>query len=309
MIISASRRTDLPAFYGRWFGHRLAAGWCLVPNPFNAKQVGRVDLTPGAVDAFVFWTKNPRPFFLLLDELDRLGHRYYFQFTLNHYPGPLEPGLPPLDERLASFKALSARLGPQRVVWRYDPIVISNRTDWDYHARVFAGLCAGLAGFTERVMLSLVHPYAKTRRRLAALEGQGFRFNFEAKEDPRTGELLVRMARTAREAGIEPHSCAADPDWATYGISPGACVDGGLIAGLWGLDNAWPRDPGQRGSCRCSLSRDIGINHTCRHDCAYCYATISAKTARERHLRHDPQGPSLIPLGDAVQAAGKGRSA
>ena len=303
MIISASRRTDLPAFYGQWFGNRLAAGWCLVPNPFNAKQVSRVDLTPGEVDAFVFWTKNPGPFFPRLDELDRLGHRYYFQFTLNHYPAPLEPGLPPLAQRLAAFQDLARRLGPRRVVWRYDPIVLSNLTDWEYHARVFGELCAALAGHTRRVMLSLAHPYAKTRRRLAALEGRGLCCNLEAGADPRTGELLAGMARTARAAGIEPHSCAMDPDWGAWGLSPGACVDGRLIADLWGLADSWPRDPGQRGACGCSLSRDIGVNHTCLHHCAYCYATVSEKTARDRHRRHDPRQPSLIPLDQSVPPA------
>jgi hypothetical protein len=296
MIISASRRTDLPAFYGQWFSNRLAAGWCLVPNPFNSKQVSRVPLTREEVDAFVFWTKNPRPFFPVLDELDRMGHRYYFQFTLNHYPRPLEPALPPLAHRLAAFRELSDRLGPERVVWRYDPIVISGRTDWAFHAGVFRDLCAELAGSTRRVMLSLVHPYAKTRRRLARLEGEGFAFHLDARQDARTGELLRGMAQTARAAGLEPLSCAADPDWSDLGISPGACVDGGLISRLWGGEAGWPRHIGQRGACGCSLSRDIGMNHTCRHDCAYCYATVSEKAARRRHQRHQPDGTSLIPL-------------
>ena len=137
MIVSVSRRTDIPAFYSDWFIGRVRDGFCLVPNPFNKKQIARISLRPEDVDCFVFWSKNPRPLTRRLDELDRRGFRYYFLVTLNDYPPELEPALPDLGDRLAAFRDLADTLGPDRVVWRYDPIILSNRTDGAYHRRVF----------------------------------------------------------------------------------------------------------------------------------------------------------------------------
>jgi hypothetical protein len=133
MIISASRRTDIPAFYAEWFIKRIRAGFCIVPNPMNAKQTPIISLRPEDVDAIVFWSKNPSPLLPYLNELDQRGFNYYFQFTLNDYPRALEPNVPYLNTRLQIFKELSERIGSSRVVWRYDPIVISNFTDYQFH--------------------------------------------------------------------------------------------------------------------------------------------------------------------------------
>ena len=138
MIISASRRTDIPALYSKWFMNRIRAGYCRVPNPRNTKQVSRVSLRPSDVEAIVFWSKNPAPLLPHLRELDSSGFRYYFQFSLNDYPWALEPNLPSLSDRTDTFKDLGRILGPSRVVWRYDPIIISNLTPFEYHREMFA---------------------------------------------------------------------------------------------------------------------------------------------------------------------------
>ena len=125
MIISASRRTDIPAFYAEWFIRRIRAGYCLVPNPFNSQQVQRVSLLPEDVDAIVFWTRNPRPIFSHLAELDERGYRYCFQYTLMDNPAPIDPASPHPPASVATFRDLAHRISPQRVIWRYDPILIS----------------------------------------------------------------------------------------------------------------------------------------------------------------------------------------
>ena len=294
MIISASRRTDLPAFYAPWFLNRLKAGYCLVKNPFNPKQVTRLELTPRAVEAFVFWTRNPKPFGPCLDVLDRQGQTYYFQFTVTPYGPPVEARRPPPKQSLASFRTLSERIGPERVIWRYDPIIVSNHSGWDYHAEMFRKLCGELAGCTKRVMFSFVHWYAKTGRRLAPLEKQGWRFKRQAATHPRAMELVSFMARTAAEQGMGLFTCASGVDFTPAGARAGACVDGELIARLRG-GGIWPPDKGQREHCGCVQSKDLGAPHTCLHGCAYCYATVSDSVAAKNRALHDPKGEGMLP--------------
>lgn len=133
LIISASRRTDIPAFYSEWFMNRISAGFCLVPNPFNPTQVSTVSLAQDDVDAIVFWSRDPRPLMLHLDELDSMGYAYVFQFTINGYPSLLEPGVPKLEVAISTLVELADMIGPSRIVWRYDPIILSNITSPKYH--------------------------------------------------------------------------------------------------------------------------------------------------------------------------------
>lgn len=293
MIISASRRTDIPAFYSRWFMNRIREEYCLVPNPFNAKQVSNVSLHPEDVDALVFWSKNPEPLAEHLGELDALGFVYYFLFTLNDYPESIETGLPTLSHRLSVFKQLSERLGPERVVWRYDPIVISSETTHDYHRRQFELLSGELTGHTQRVIVSLVDYYRRTDRRLSRLEESGITFDRDADTRPETHELLRYMSDTARSRGMRIQSCAEpDASLAGAGIPQGGCIDVDIIRRLGGRV-ASQKDPGQREDCLCIVSKDIGVNDTCLHGCRYCYATRDNALARNRHSEHDPESPVL----------------
>lgn len=294
MIISVSRRTDIPAFYSEWFINRIREGFCLTPNPYNPKQVSRVDLAPDAVDAIVFWSKAPAPMMQHLGELERAGYRFYFQYTLNAYPQALEPGVPLIAARIATFKELAGTLGPQRVVWRYDPIIISNLTDWEFHARTFTELCAALAASTRRVMVSLLDMYARTERQFQALREMGVELLPDADEKPESIELLRRLAIVARDHGLEIFTCAERRDYSDIGIAPGRCIDGELMESLWGMHKSWRKDPGQRRACGCVVSKDIGVNDTCIHSCPYCYATGNPDSARARHAAHDPRSPRLF---------------
>ncbi|MGB4338202.1 MAG: DUF1848 domain-containing protein [Bacillota bacterium] len=293
MIISASRRTDIPAFYSEWFMNRIRAGYCLVANPFNPKQLSRVSLLPGDVDAIVFWSKNPAPLVRHLNELDAAGYRYYFQYTICDYPAELELHVPPLDHRIATARRLADLLTPRRVIWRYDPIIVSNNTDIAYHRRAFSRLAAALEGATTRVVVSLADYYAKVRRNLGNLERAGWRFQECSDMETECRELLAWMAQTASEHGMEIQSCSEAVSLADIGIKAGKCIDDGLLNELWGIPLS-RKDPGQRDACLCAVSKDIGANDTCLHGCRYCYATASLARAQARRRMHDPASPILV---------------
>ena len=289
MIISASRRTDIPAFYSEWLSRRLDAGFCRVPNPFNPKQISEISLRSDDVDCIVFWTKNPAPMLPRLGEIDGRNIPYYYQFTLNGYGCDLEPHLPPLDERIKTFRRLSDRIGPERVIWRYDPIIVSNQTDFEFHRRRFALIADHLAGSTVRCMTSYLSPYRKTRRRIDQEQG----VDFDVRENQNALSLLSDIADCAKSHGITLLTCAESLNTASIGIARGHCIDALLIHRLFGKAVPTKKDAGQRGACLCAPSRDIGVPDTCLHGCPYCYATRDHDLAKRRHGEHDPTATCL----------------
>jgi len=288
MIISASRRTDIPRFYSEWFMNRIRAGWCEVPNPLNYNQLSYVSLKTEDVDAIVFWSKNPAPMLVHLDELDGRGFRYYFQFSLNNYPRVLEPHVASLEQRIHTFRKIANRLGPRSVVWRYDPIIVSNRTEPEFHLENFSKIAAALRGFTYRVMVSLVDYYKKTDRRLSKLETEGFKFDKEAVNSRIVWDLLEGLAEIARNNEIEIFTCAEERDFSEAGVPAGRCIDGELMRELWSLQGHTKKDPTQRAACLCVVSKDIGMNDTCVHGCPYCYSTRNLAIAKRRYSEHNP---------------------
>jgi DNA repair photolyase len=265
MIISASRRTDIPAFWGDWFMECLRAGEVFVTNPVNRTQVSRVSLAPEQVDCIVFWTKNPAGFLRHLDELDRRGYRYYFQFTLTPYGRDIEPNLPEKSALLAAFCELSDRIGKERVMWRYDPILLNPAYTLRYHAEQFEQFAAALSGKTEKCVISFIDTYGFLKKTFAEL---GIR---EPELDEMRG-LAGLLRPLARNYGLSLASCCEKVDLSPYGIGKNKCVDDELIKRLFGLDLRYKKDPGQRGECCCMVSRDIGSYRSCLHGCRYCYA-------------------------------------
>lgn len=296
LIISASRATDIPAFHAAWLMERLAAGYVEWVNPFN-QQRRYIALTQAKV--LVFWTKNPQPLLPYLPEIEARGLHYYVQFTLNDYAAEgWEPGVPPLEERLAVFQALSRRLGKARVIWRFDPLLLGPAlTLPELLARV-ERLGNVLHTYTEKLVISFadLQAYAKVRRRLA---GSGCRELTPAEMTEAAG----RIGELAKHWGITAATCAEAQDWSAYGVVPNACVDLALIRRCFGTDPAlavlWPpqplalfdeatqpppvqKDSGQRKACGCFFSKDIGQYDTCPHLCCYCYANSTAARVRQR---------------------------
>lgn len=291
MIISASRRTDIPAFYAPWFMNRIRSGWCSVPNPFNPLQVSTVSLRPEDVDVIVFWTRNAHPLLTHIEELEERGYRFYFLVTLMGNPREIDTGGPPLETASRRFQALSERVGPEKVIWRYDPIVPSSITDAGFHKRVFADIAGRLEGYTRRCIISLMHSYRKVRRRF--LEHGIATVSWE---EETLGDLLRFLKKETHDRGMEIFSCASPVDFGRYGIRRGKCIDDAYIRKAFGIEATHRKDPSQRPECGCVVSRDIGMYDTCRFGCLYCYATNSIEKARANCRRHDPAGPALIPL-------------
>lgn len=306
MIISASRRTDIPAFYAQWFVNRVRAGYCTVPNPFNPQQVTRVSLLPADVDAIVFWTRSPRPLLRYLDELDDRGYRYYFQFTLLRNPRWLDLDGPAFYAALDTFQQLARRVGPARVIWRYDPIVFTSQTPPQFHADTFGQIAAALRGSTQRAVISVMTPYRKVQRRLNALEHQlGVRLGFCDRLPEGCLESLARQLQAIAAAnGMALVSCADETGLARWGVEAGRCVDDRLLRELFDLNKPAVKDPGQRSACGCIPSRDIGMYDTCPFGCVYCYATSSFARAWENYRQHNPESPSLTGWHDVPAAVG-----
>jgi len=293
-LISASRRTDLPAFYGPWFMNRLRQGHCLVRHPFRADLVRRVDLSPQAVEGIIFWTRNPRPFLPHLQELDRLGRPYYVQMTLTGHPPVLEPNLPPADGLIRCFEELGRFIGAGRLIWRFDPLLLTPLTPPEEIKARFERLSDRLAGQCRRVVISLAQLYHKTKRRLVkvpdltvtdlgAEENQGLAI-----------DLLGALAAVAQDRDLEMNICASERDYSYLGISPGKCIDEAVLNDFYGLKLSYPGDPGQRPACNCAQSIDIGAYNTCLHGCLYCYATAGPVSAQKNYQTHDPEGEALV---------------
>lgn len=297
MIISASRRTDIPAFYSDWFMNRVREGYFYRVNPFNRRQVAGFSLKPEDVEAICFWTKNPRPLMQHLAELDARGLNYYFQFTLNPYDKTFEPHVPPLPERIEAMLELAGRIGPERLVWRYDPVILTSITPVAWHLEQAGRIASMLNAATRRLVFSFYDFYGRGKGRLQrALSGSGITLDDIIAAAHR--ESLEQLARGFREIavnnGLQIFSCSEEVDLAAIGIQHGACIDGDLIRKLFGVDCSAKKDKGQRGACGCVESADMGAYNSCRFRCAYCYANFNAGLIENNCTQHDPDSPSLL---------------
>jgi hypothetical protein len=277
MIVSVSRRCDIPRFQFKWFMGRLDAGFAEAVNPFNARQIRRVPLVPArpgmkqedGVDVFVFWTRDPRNILTNAEELEKRGFPFYVMVTVTGYPLELEPSMVRTGKVLAAIRELARKIGPERVIWRYDPILLSSITDEDFHRRNFNALAQNLSGSVRRVIISLYSEYKGAKQRLEVLKNLGVLQMIDSSAG--LGDLLADLAQLAGAAGMEVQSCAQKEDFSLYGIKPGACIDGTLINKLWGLEFTG-RDKNQRPNCLCCQSVDIGSYRICGAHCVYCYA-------------------------------------
>ncbi|MCF3568815.1 DUF1848 domain-containing protein [Planktothrix agardhii] len=295
MIISASRRTDIPAFYHKWFMNRIRSGYCVVPNPFNIHQLSRIDLTSKDVEVIVFWTRNPKPLLSSLSELDRLGYKYYFQFTVMNNPIFIDTNKLPLSSSIETFQKLAESIGYEKVIWRYDPIIFSPNTDIDFHLQQYADIARQLSGYTSRCVISFMDRYAKNNARLKNIEKEQ-KINFFSFEDiPEVFSVfLPSIAKIANQYNMQLFSCAESCDLDSYGIKHGKCIDDDYINQVFQMEVNHKKDSSQRESCGCVKSKDIGMYDTCLFGCQYCYATTSFEKARKNHREHNPNSPSLI---------------
>jgi len=288
MIIQASMRTDIPAFYAEWFLERLRAGEVLVRNPYDPASVTRYRLSPDVVDGIGFCTKNPHP---LLDRLDALRpYAQYWFVTITPYGRDIEPNVPDREQVMADFIRLSSLVGPGNVGWRYDPIFISPEYPVDRHIADFEHMARTLSGSTDTCVISFIDLYKKVRRNFPEVR--------EVCEKDRM-TLCRTFVEIGRRYGMAIKTCAEGNGLAACG----ADVEGCLTAGTWeriiGHGLRIPKGKNQRnGACACVLGSDIGAYDTCRHLCRYCYANADAALVKRNAAMHDPKSPFL--LGNAM---------
>ncbi|WP_083523399.1 DUF1848 domain-containing protein [Methanofollis ethanolicus] len=310
MIISASRATDIPAFYNEWLMNRLRAGYAVWTNPFNRNFSRKVSFEKTRV--FVFWTKDPAPLMPCLDEIERMGYHYYVQYTLNDDEREgLEPGLPPLDERVETFRALAKRVGKERVIWRFDPLLLSDDLTVERLLARVKGVGDRVHASTERLVFSFadIDAYRAVRRRL----GGSYR-EFRPEEMRAFAEGLAALNR---DWGLALATCAEEMDLSAYEVAKNRCIDARLLRRLFPEDKELTaflgpppqrdlfggivptkslKDRGQRESCGCIRSKDIGAYSTCPHLCLSCYANSAEGAVRRNYERHQVvEGEGLIP--------------
>jgi hypothetical protein len=288
-IISVSRRTDIPAFYGDWFMRRLKDGFAGVVNPFGGQKY-IVSLKQEDVVAFVFWSKNFTPFLENLKIIDRLGYKFYFNYTITALPSVFESNVDK-QAALTALKQLSGMYSPSHINWRFDPIIISNACDHDFYIRSFEKLASEFEGAVKRCYFSFVVEYDKVKRNFAELTKQkgvkivGCSCDFKI-------ELANELAEIAHRCGIEMFSCCGDY-LVNEKIKKAHCIDGGIIERLFSLSGFPYSDKPTRKQCGCTESTDIGAYDTCPHGCVYCYANANKQKALEAAAGHETDSAFL----------------
>lgn len=285
MILSASRRTDIPNYYSEWFFNRIKAGFVYVKNPMNPHQVSRIEITPDVVDCIVFWTKNPEPMLGRLEEL--ASYDYYFQFTLTGYGKDMESNVPHKKEKmLPIFQKLSTKLGNQRVIWRYDPIIFTRKYTPEYHLKAFEQIAAALKGYTEKCIISFVDTYAKNKKELELLGA----YEIDKSE---LVEFARSLSQIAEKNEMKVGSCAESMDLTECGIEHNSCIDKALIENIIGCKLKVEKDKNQRPECGCMESVEIGTYNTCKNGCKYCYANHSKESVIRNCAKYNPESPLL----------------
>ena len=291
MIISASRRTDIPTYYSEWFFNRIKEGFVYVRNPMNIHQISKISLTPDVIDGIVFWTKNPIP---MLSRLDKLkDYAYYFQFTVNSYAKDIEANIPNKNDIIIpAFRELSDKIGADRVIWRYDPILLTDKYTIDYHVNYFNELAKRLSGYTHKCVISFVDLYKNTQSHLKEL-------NILPLGDNEMYELAERLVEIANKNNLIVESCAEKINLEQFGIQHGHCIDCTLFEKILNCKMNLSKDKNQRPECGCMESIDIGAYNTCKNGCKYCYANFSPVTVIKNTDVHNPNSPLLF--GEVMQ--------
>lgn len=284
MIISASRRTDIPAFFSEWFIQRLDEQYAYVRNPMNIHQISKINLSPDVVDCIVFWSKNPKPLIPKLSKIE--NYMYYFQFTLNAYDKDIETNLPSLDERIHTFQTLSNLIGRNRIIWRYDPIIINDKYSIDWHIKNFEHLTNKLYNYTERVTISFIDLYTKISHNI---KGKNiYELSYHQKDT-----LAKNFADIAHSHNLKIDTCAEDIDLSSYGIDHARCIDDRLISKLLDCSLDVKKDKNQRLECGCIASIDLGLYNTCQNGCVYCYANHNCTARKQNFQAYDAHSPLL----------------
>ena len=251
----------------------------------NIHQISQISLSPDVVDGIVFWTKNPTPMLERIHELD--NYTYYFQFTLNSYGKDIEKNVPSKnDVIIPTFKKLSSIIGKERIVWRYDPILINEHYTREYHKKYFQKLCDSLCNYTEKCTVSFVDLYKNTERNTKSL-------NIHTPSNEEVLELMSFFSKIAHENGIYIDTCTEEYDLSSLNIKHACCIDKSRLERIGNYQLKIGKDKNQRSICGCIESIDIGMYNTCENGCMYCYANFNCEMAQKNHNKHNPLSPLI----------------
>ncbi len=289
-IISVSRRTDIPAFYGDWFMNRLKEGFAGYVNPFGGQKY-ILSLKPEDVTCFVFWSKNYTPFLDNLKIIENMDYKFYFNYTITGLPNIFECNLVKKEISIDSLKKLSKLYTPKHINWRYDPIIISDITDYNYHIKNFEYLAKELEGYVERCYFSYAIQYGKVKRNFDKFQSENSLKIVEPDANLRI-KLSNELVDIADNQGIKMLTCCGD-NLLSKKIGKAHCIDGKIIEELWYKTGFESNEKPTRKECGCTDSADIGTYDTCPHGCIYCYANMNKKVANIRYEHHDKDAAFL----------------
>ena len=282
MIINTGSRTDIPAFFHKWFLNRIDEGFVCSRNPYN-DDIYRYPLDFKIIDCLCFCTKNPKP---LLENIDRLDDFSQFWFvTITPYGRDIEVNVPSFKKVMKSFKGLSETLGINKVSWRYDPIFITEKYSLDFHIDKFEEMAAELSAYTNDCTISFIDLYQKVLR------------NFPEAKEVTTEERLIigeNFSRIAEQYDIKMKTCVEGTLLDRFGFDSSGCMTRQVIEKAIGKNLKIPKGKYTIRECDCIFGRDIGAYNTCLHGCRYCYANFSTKLVKRNYRLHDPDSPLLI---------------
>lgn len=284
MIINTGQRTDIPAFYSKWFMNRIKEGYVMVRNPYYPKLVTRFSLDPKVVDIIGFCTKNPRPMFQYLDELSR--YRQFWYITITCYSRDIEPNVPKVDDVIEDFKYLSSKIGKNAIGWRYTPIIVNDRYDVQRHIMAFEYIASRLEEYTDPCTFGFLDVYDKLKRYHPELKDT---------DDKTKIYLALEFKKIAERHHMELRLCSKEKYLSDYGIDVSGCMrlEDYEKAGGFRLKPDKKMNA-RKGYCSCFLSNDIGSYDSCLHLCSYCYANGSKEKVIENYRKHDDESPFLI---------------
>ena len=278
MILSVSRKTDIPAHHFDWFLNRVRDGYVINRNPMFLDQLYKTPIDPDTCDCIVFWTKNAIPAFDKLYALNK--YQYYFQYTITGYGKDIERNLPDKKLIMENFKELSERLGSIKMIWRYDPILFTEKYTPEWHLKTFEDMASDLKGSTQKCVISFLDPYFNS-----TLINK--KFGIYSLENDELIDFSKSLAKIGSKNGIVIASCAEKIDLNECGIEHNSCIDKELIERIVGKPFSLSRDKGQREACGCVQSLDIGTYSTCKNGCIYCYATKTDRIEETFDLKDD----------------------
>ncbi len=289
MILSVSKRTDIPAFYSQWFMNCIRRGSFCYRNPMNPAQVLRVPLSPENVDCIVFWTKDAKNIMQYLPELDKLGYKYYFQFTITPYSKDIESNIRNKKDVMETFKELSLKIGKEKIIYRYDPILITDKYSVDFHINTFKYMVSDLADYTKSTVISFVDDYRKISSNMKML-------NIKEMTEADMIKIADSFSKITKQHNLKLMTCAEKINLEQFGIEKSKCIDGDLIERIIGcsITHKNTKYDKQRMACGCIQCIDMGNYDTCIHGCVYCYANVNKQKAKENFKLHNPKNEIML---------------